>query len=50
MFLFCNIAKDDKYILTAVVGVMETAGNPWNGAAAFTADMKPAHNPNNPFL
>ena len=24
--------------------------NPWSGVAAFTADMKPAHNPNNPFL
>lgn len=24
--------------------------NPWTGIPAFTADMKPAHNPNNPFL
>jgi len=24
--------------------------NPWTGVGTFTADMKPAHNPNNPFL
>ena len=32
------------------LGLMDSGGNPWTGVSAFTANMTPAPNPNNPFL
>eukprot|EP00092_Neocalanus_flemingeri_P001936 GFUD01002067.1.p1 GENE.GFUD01002067.1~~GFUD01002067.1.p1 ORF type:complete len:886 (-),score=184.00 GFUD01002067.1:1005-3662(-) len=47
-------AAAPKPFISEKPGLMESGGNPWtgtgNGVAAFTANMTPAPNPNNPFL
>lgn len=43
-------AAAPKPFISEKPGLMESGGNPWTGVAAFTANMTPAPNPNNPFL
>lgn len=43
-------AAAPKPFISEKPGMMDSGGNPWTGVAAFTANMTPAPNPNNPFL
>jgi len=43
-------AAAPKPFISEKPGLMDSGGNPWTGVAAFTANMTPAPNPNNPFL
>lgn len=43
-------AAAPKPFISEKPGLMESGGNPWTGVSAFTANMTPAPNPNNPFL
>lgn len=43
-------AAAPKPFISDKPGMMDSGGNPWTGVSAFTANMTPAPNPNNPFL
>jgi len=43
-------AAAPKPFISEKPGLMDSGGNPWTGVSAFTANMTPAPNPNNPFL
>jgi len=43
-------AAAPKPFISDKSGLPDISGNPWTGVAAFTANMTPAPNPNNPFL
>jgi len=43
-------AAAPKPLISDKPGFLEQGDNPWNSVSAFTANMTPAPNPNNPFL